>query len=88
MDTVVASGVPMSKKNSLHLAARCGQDLADRIQAWCKENQMSQSQLIVRAVEKYISEDQTLKAVVASDDEAMAAAERAIKDHAYTLEKM
>jgi len=78
----------MLKKSSQHLAARCNDELAQKIQLWCKENQMSQSQLIVRAIEKYISEDQTLKAVFLSDVEAEKIGADVIREHAYTLEKL
>jgi hypothetical protein len=78
----------MAKKSSQHLAARCSDELAQKIMLWCKENHMSQSQLIVRAVEKYISEDQTLKAVALSDHEAEQLGAEVIKKHAYTLEKL
>ena len=88
MDTVAVSRSTMAKKNSTHLAARCNEELSKRIQEWCQANGMSQSQLIVRAVEKYISEDQTLKAVTASDEDVMNAAETVMKDHEYTLEKL
>lgn len=88
MGTEPIPGSAMSKKSSIHLAARCSEELASRIQHWCKENQMSQSQLIVRAVEKYISENHTLKAVFLSDAEADRLGDEVIREHAYTLEKL
>ncbi len=78
----------MVKKSSQHLAARCSEELAQKIQVWCRENHMTQSQLVVRAIEKYISEDQTLKAVVITDAEAERIGAQVIKEHAYTLEKL
>ena len=73
---------------NITLAARCSDDLAERVQKWCELNNMVTTQLVLRAVDAYISTDHTLHAVSASEEDITKSLEKMKKKHRHTLDKL
>lgn len=76
----------MAKTNNL--TARCDQELATRISTWLDQNKMTISQLVIRAVDEYISQDHHLKSVAATQTQVLESLEKMKMEHAHTLEKL
>lgn len=89
----------MSKKESkdvenpqLHtVTGRFQSQLFNKMQEWMNQNGMSANQLLARAVEKYISEPQTLdpvELVSASKEDLEDAVEKVMKKHKRALDEL
>lgn len=70
------------------VTARINNELYSRMQAWLETNDMSANQLLNRAVDQYISQEQTLKAVPISKGNLDKAIDKVIDKHGSTLDKL
>lgn len=82
----------MEPNQQLHtVTGRFNDPLFVKMQKWLEKNGMSANQLLAKAVEKYISEVQTLEPVeirVASDSEVEKSVSRLMKQHKRALEEL
>ena len=75
--------------NQHPISFRADDKLYKKIHKWLKKNPvLSQSQLIAVAIEKYISEPQTLEPIFAGEEEENAIIKKMTKKHQHTLDKL
>lgn len=75
---------------NLHpISFRADENLYKKMQRWLKKNPvMTQSQMISLAIEKFITEPQTLEPVFASEEEENKMIKKMMKEHKHTLDKL
>lgn len=80
------------EKNQLHtVTGRFNDVLFQKMQEWIDKNDISTNQLLARAVEKYIFQEQTLEPVeirVASDKKVQRAVGKMMKQHKSALKNL
>lgn len=75
--------------NQHPISFRADDDLYKKIHRWLKKNPvMTQSQLISAAIEKFISEPQTLEPIFPSEKDEDKMIKKMMKQHKRTLDKL
>ena len=67
---------------------RLNEFLEDRITKYLKKNRMKFSQLVGMALDKFISEPQTITYVPADPEKFTASAKKAFKKHKHTMDQL
>lgn len=70
------------------VTARINAELYARMQAWLQANDLSANQLLNRAIDQYISQEQPLKPVPISKEKLDKSIDTVIDKHASTLNKL
>ena len=63
-------------------------DLEKKIEAYLDKNPVKFSQLVAMALEKFISEPQTIELRPVDDKQFLETAKKAIKKHKHTMDKL
>lgn len=67
---------------------RLRDEIEKKVEAYLNRNSLSFPELVNLAVEKFISEPQTIELVPVGDDELMKHAEKQFKKHKHAMDKL
>lgn len=67
---------------------RVDNELEKKIEAYLSKNPVKFSQLVAMALEKFISERQTIELKPISDEEYLEVAKKTFKKHKHTIDKL